>query len=66
MPYSDWIRVLETSMLIVKLSNDFSFPVIIKTQNMSSLGAEVIRFCRVPILCVIGLKKHGIKLETRP
>ena len=34
MTYKDWIRALETSILIVKLLSDISFPVIIQTQNV--------------------------------
>ena len=33
MTYDDWTRALETSILIVKFSNDVSFPVIIQVQN---------------------------------
>ena len=31
---NDWIRALETPILIVKFSDDGSFPVIIQTQNV--------------------------------
>ena len=66
MTYNDWTRALEMSILIVKFSNDGSFPVIIQTQNMESLGPEVIRLRMVPTLCAIGLKKHGVKFGTKP
>ena len=34
MTYNDWIQALETSIRIVKFSNDVSFLVIIQTQNI--------------------------------
>ena len=34
MTYDAWTWVLEMSILIVKFSNDVSFPVIIQTQNI--------------------------------
>ena len=63
MTYNDWTRALEMSILIVKFSNDVSLPAIIQTQNTYCLGPEVIRLRRVPTLCTIGLKKHGVTLE---
>ena len=66
MTYNDWTRSLETSITIVKFSNDVSFHVIIQTQNTQSLRPEVIRLRRVPTFSTIGLKMHGVKLRTRP
>ena len=66
MTYNDWKRTLETSILIVKVSADVSFPIIIETQNTYSLGPDVIRLHSAPTFCTIRLKKHGVKLETRP
>ena len=63
---NDWTQVLETFILIVKFSNDVSFPVSIQTQNTLSLEPDVIHLRRVPTLCTIGLKKYSVKLETRP
>ena len=65
MTYKNWIRALEMSILIVKFSNDVIFPVI-KYKHKISLRPEVIRLCSVPTLFTIGLKKHGVKLGTRP